>query len=143
MWTTYNYLSQKKDFKKFILSNYNHQNKGDILVLDSKNIPRLEPHRLYNRVTEDKNFIMEILINKYVTDNIQNSQYLLFINDNKKKKFFLDEELVRFYAIEELNSLMKGYYELVDIYGDFDMNKYDKKLVIDSLQYLEDYKNIF
>ena len=38
---------------------------------------------------------------------------------------------------------MKGYYELVDIYGDFDMNKYDKKLVIDSLQYLEDYKNIF
>lgn len=127
MWTTYNYLSQEKDFKKFILSNYNHQNKGDILVLDSKNIPRLEPHRLYNRVTEDKNFRMEILINKYVTDNIQNSQYLLFINDNKKKKFFLDEELVRFYTIEELNNLMKGYYELADMYGDFDMNKYDEK----------------
>ncbi len=127
MWTTYNYLSQEEDLKKFIISNYNHQNKGDILVLDSKNIPRLDSHRLYNRIREDGNFKMEILINKYVTDNIQNSQYLLFINDNKEKKFFLDEELVRFYTIDELNRLMKGYYELVDIYGDFDMNKYDEK----------------
>lgn len=127
MWTTYNYLSLDEDFKKFIVSNYQHQKKGSILVLDSKNIPRLEPHRLYNRYTEKENFRMEILINKYVFNNIQNSQYFLFINDNGINKFFFDDEFVRFYTIEQLKNIVSGYYELIDIYGDFDMNKYDEK----------------
>lgn len=126
MWTTYNYLSLERDLKKFIKANYLHQKKGGILVLDSKNIPRLEPHRLYHRYREKENFKMDILINKYVDNNIQNSQYLLFINDNLVKKFFFDDEFVRFYTIRELENIIDGYYELVDIYGDFDMNKYDE-----------------
>ena len=36
------------------------------------------------------------MINKYVYNNIQNSQYFLFINDNGDKKFFYDDEFVRF-----------------------------------------------
>lgn len=127
MWTTYNYLSLDSDLKKFIYSNYCHQKKGGILVLDSKNIPRLEPHRLYNRYTEKANFKMEIMINKYVYNNIQNSQYFLFINDSGEKKFFFDDEFVRFYTIEELNKIIDGYYEIIDVYGDFDMNEYDEK----------------
>lgn len=128
MWTTYNYLSLDSDLKKFIISNYNHQSKGGILILDSKNIPRLEPHRLYNRYTEEDKFKMEILINKYVFNNIQNSQYFLFINDNNTKKFFFDDEFVRFYTIKELNNIIDGYYEIVDIYGDFDMNIYEENI---------------
>lgn len=127
MWTTYNYFSLDEDFKKFILANYNHQKEGGILVLDSKNIPRLDFHRLYNRYTEKENFKMDILINKYVYNNIQNSQYFLFINDEGNNKFFFDDEFVRFYTITELKSIISGLYELVDIYGDFDMNKYDEK----------------
>lgn len=127
MWTTYNYLSLDRDLKKFIISNYIHQKKGAILILDSKNIPKLEPHRLYNRYTKKENFNMEILINKYVFNNIQNSQYFLFINDNGIKKFFFDDEFVRFYTIEELKNIISGYYELIDIYGDFDMNEYNVK----------------
>ncbi len=127
MWTTYNYLSLDSDLKKFIIANYHHQQKGAILVLDSKNIPRLEPHRLYNRYTEKNKFKMEILINKYVFNNIQNSQYFLFINDNGVKKFFFDDEFVRFYTINELKNIISGYYELIDIYGDFDMNEYNEK----------------
>lgn len=127
MWTTYNYLSLDADLKKFIESTYYHQKDGGILVLDSKNIPRLEPHRLYNRYTEKDNFKMEIMINKYVYNNIQNSQYFLFINDDGEKKFFFDDEFVRFYTINELKKIIDGYYEIVDIYGDFDMNEYDEK----------------
>jgi len=127
MWTTYNYLSQDRDFKSFIKTNYLHQQKDAILVLDSKNIPRLEPHRLYNRFTKNNNVKMEILINKYVYNNIQNSQYFLFINDDGNKKFFYDDEFVRFYTIEEIKKIIDGYYEIVKIYGDFDMNEYNEK----------------
>lgn len=127
MWTTYNYLSLDKDLKKFIEANYNHQKPGSILVLDSKNIPRLDAHRMYHRYTEKKEFNMDILINKYVFHNIQNSQYFLFINDNGCKKFFYDDEFVRFYTIKELKKIIDGCYEIVDIYGNFDMEKYNEK----------------
>lgn len=127
MWTTYNYLSLDSDLKKFIKSNYYHQKKDGILVLDSKNIPRLDPHRIYNRYNEKNNIKMEILINKYVQNNIQNSQYFLFIHDEGNKKFFFDDEFVRFYTINELKKITAGYYEIIDIYGDFDLNKYDEK----------------
>ena len=121
---TYNYLSLDSDLKKFIYQNYIHQKKDSILILDSKNIPKLDPHRLYHRYTEKDNFNMEILINKYVSNNIQNSQYFLFINDNGIHKFFFDDEFVRFYTINELKNIISEYYEIVDIYGDFDMNEY-------------------
>lgn len=127
MWTTYNYLSLDKDLKKFIEANYNHQKKDSILVLDSKNIPRLDAHRMYHRYTEKDKFKMDILINKYVFNNIQNSQYFLFINDNGYKKTFYDDEFVRFYTIDELKKIINGYYEIIDIYGNFDMEKYEAK----------------
>lgn len=127
MWTTYNYLSLDSDLKKFIIANYLHQKKDSILILDSKNIPRLDSHRLYDRYNEKDNLKMEILINKYVFNNIQNSQYFLFINDNGVDKFFFDDEFVRFYTINELNNIISGYYKIVDIYGNFDMEKYDEK----------------
>ena len=126
MWTTYNYLSLTADLKKFIISNYNHQKEGGILILDSKNIPCLQPHRMYNRYTEKGKFRMEILINKYVSKNIQNSQYFLFIDDAGIKKFFFDDEFVRFYTIKELQQITNGYYEVIDTYGDFDMNEYQE-----------------
>lgn len=127
MWTTYNYLSLDSDLRKFIEANYHHQKKGSILVLDSKNIPRLDAHRMYHRYTEKENFKMEILINKYVFDHIQNSQYFLFIYDHDQKKFFYDDEFVRFYTISELNKIIDGCYELIDIYGNFDMEEYNDK----------------
>ena len=127
MWTTYNYLSMDIDLKKFIKSVYNHQKEGGILVLDSKNISRLEHHRLYNRYNEKDNLKMKIMVNKYVQNNIQNSQYFLFINDEGKKKFFFDDEFIKFYTVDELNNIVAGYQEIIDIYGDFDMNGYKEK----------------
>lgn len=129
MWTTYNYLSQDKDFISFIKSNYDHQHKGSILVLDSKNIPRLNNRRLYKRNSSlDSGVKIELIVNKYIIDNVQNSQYLYFINDNGIKKFYFDDEFVRFYTFNEILNLVDDYYEIINVYGDFDFSNYDEKL---------------
>ncbi|MDO4369269.1 MAG: class I SAM-dependent methyltransferase [bacterium] len=128
MWTTYNYLSLDKDFLKFIKSNYNHQKEGGILILDAKNIPRLEKRRVYKRNDSYKNKMeLELIVNKFVINNIQNSQYFYFINENGNKKFYMDEEFVRFYNLDEIKELTKDYYEVINVYGDFDFSDYDVK----------------
>lgn len=127
MWTTYNYFSQDKDFISFIKSNYEHQHKKSILILDAKNIPRLDKRRVYKRNSSIKNEMeMELIINKYIIGNIQNSQYFYFINENGNKKFLFDDEFVRFYNYNEISELVKDYYEVVNIYGDFDFSKYEE-----------------
>ncbi|MBO5121235.1 MAG: methyltransferase domain-containing protein [Bacilli bacterium] len=127
MWTTYNYLSQDEDFKSFLKSNYFHQHENSLLVLDSKNISRLNNRRVYKRNNSLKDGVkIELLVNKYILENIQNSQYLYFINDNGKKDFYFDEEFVRFYTLDEIESLAKDYYDVLSVYGDFDFSEYDK-----------------
>lgn len=126
MWTTYNYLSQDKDFVSFIKSNYKHQRKGSIFVLDSKNIPRLNNRRVYKRNNSIKDGVeIELIVNKYIVNNIQNSQYLYFINDKGIKKFYFDDEFVRFYNLNEIKELVKDYYDVLNVYGDFDFSEYD------------------
>lgn len=136
MWTTYNYLSLDKDFISFIKSNYNHQKKNGILILDSKNIPKLDKRRVYSRESYlDRKMEMQLIINKFVINNIQNSQYFYFINENGNKTFLFDEEFVRFYSLSEIKKLSSKYYNVVAVYGDFDFsdyfeNKSDRFIVI-------------
>ena len=99
------------------------------MVLDSKNIPRLNNRRLYKRNSSlDSGVKIELIVNKYIIDNVQNSQYLYFINDNGIKKFYFDDEFVRFYTFNEILNLVDDYYEIINVYGDFDFSNYDEKL---------------
>ena len=129
MRTTYNYLSKDYDLKKFIKSNYKHQHKWSILVLDSKNIPSLDKRRVYKRMSTSKDWTkIELIINKYIINNIQNSQYLYFIKQsNWLKKFYYDDEFVRFYKIKEIENIIKWYYKISNIYWGFDWSKYLQK----------------
>ena len=127
MWTTYNYLSLDKDFISFIKGVYNHQDKGSILLLDSKNIPKLKKRRVYKRNSEKKSLKMELIINKFVDNNIQNSQYMYFIKNNDNKQFYYDEEYVRFYTLDEIKKLVDKYYIVKYNYGDFKFSEYDEK----------------
>lgn len=127
MWTTYNYLSLNEDFMKFIKSNYNHQNKDAILVLDSKNIPKLEKRRVYKRNSSIDDMSMELIVNKFIINNIQNSQYFYFIKENNKKRFLFDEEFVRFYSLDEIKNLVSDYYDVIYVYGNFDFSEYNEK----------------
>lgn len=125
MWTTYNYLSQELDLKKFFQSVYLHQQSGGLLVLDAKNIPALDKRRVYRRSRADgKTFHMDLLINKQILGSIQNSQYFYFINDGNQHRFYFDEEFVRFYNLNELKEIAQPYYEVIAVYGDFNQSDY-------------------
>jgi hypothetical protein len=70
---------------------------------------------------------MELIVNKFIINNIQNSQYFYFINHNGEKNFYFDDEFVRFYTLAEIQKIIKNYYTIEEMYGDFDMSKYNKK----------------
>lgn len=129
MWTTYNYFSKDQDFLAFMRNIWRHLKKGGILVLDSKNIPALDKVRFYGRTSQHDDLTLNLLIYKRILGNIQNSQYFYFLNQNGKKNFYLDEEFIRFYYLQELVTLMGqgGMFEFISAFGDFDGNPYGEK----------------
>ena len=44
-----------------------------------------------------------------------------------KKEFYMDEEFVRFYYLNEIDEIVNKYFDIIDVYGDFDMSKYNKE----------------
>lgn len=127
MWTTYNYLSTKKDLSNFLMKIHKILRREGILVLDAKNINKLEDIRAYSRTKEDNDKEVFLLIIKRILKNVQNGHYLYFIKnkDNQKIKFFHDEELAKFYSIDEIKQFSKNKFKILDIFGDFDMNRFD------------------
>lgn len=127
MWTTYNYFSKEKDILAFLNNISAHLNDKGILVLDSKNILNLESNRLYHRRTQRDDIDLILLVYKRIMGMIQNSQYFYFINNGQEKDFYIDEEFVRFYTLDELKSLNNAMFKLIHVYGDFEGNDYDIK----------------
>jgi len=127
MWTTYNYFSKEKDILAFLSNISAHLNNKGILVLDSKNIPNLEKNRLYHRWTQRDDIELTLLVYKRIMGMIQNSQYFYFINNGHEKNFYIDEEFVRFYTLDELKALNNKMFKLIHVYGDFEGNDYDAK----------------
>lgn len=127
MWTTYNYLSQNEDFEKFIKGVYNHLCQGGIFVLDSKNIPSLNKNRIYKRDNKTEKPDLQLLICKRIIKNVQNSQYFYFMKRNGENEFYMDEEFVRFYYLNEIDELVNKYFNIVEVYGDFDMSNYNQE----------------
>lgn len=125
MWTTYNYFSKENDIVAFLSTVASHLNNGGLLVLDSKNIPALEPYRFYHRDSKNGEIDMILLVYKRIMGMIQNSQYFYFINNGSEKMFYLDEEFVRFYSVKELQKLNSEIFELINVFGDFDKDSYD------------------
>lgn len=125
MWTTYNYFSKEKDILDFLNTVSSHLRDKGILVLDSKNIPILDKNRLYHRKTSKDDLDLTLLIYKRIIGMVQNSQYFYFLNNGQDKSFYIDEEFVRFYTLNELEKLNNARFELIDVYGDFEGTKYD------------------
>lgn len=102
MWTTYNYFSKDEELKEFLENAYEHLNNNGILILDAKNITSLNNFRIYHRSKNNDKIDLEQLIVKRVINNVQNSQYFLFIKQNNQCRFIMDEEFVRFYSLGEI-----------------------------------------
>ena len=127
MWTTYNYFSKEDDLQKVLGSLWSHLRTEALLILDSKNIPILDKERLYHRTTQKKNLDMTLLIYKRIIKSIQMSLYFYFLNVGGTRKFYMDEEFVRFYSLEEMKKINHYGFEFVRAYGDFNMNLFDEK----------------
>lgn len=125
MWTTYNYFSKERDIIEFFNRVSLHLRENGILVLDSKNIPSLNKNRIYQRKTKRGDINLSLLIYKRILGMVQNSQYFYFIDNAGEKEFYIDEEFVRFYTLEELKNLNKDRFRLLHVYGDFEGNVYD------------------
>lgn len=126
MWTTYNYFSRDEDLEKVLQRLWEHLCQDGLLILDSKNIPILAKERLYHRTTRKKDLNLTLLIYKRVTDSLQMSRYFYFLDIDGKKSFYLDEEFVRFYSLEELQKLTRSTFKLIGAYGDFNGNLFNE-----------------
>ena len=118
------FRSKEKDINALLDNIYGHLTENGILVLDSKNIPILESNRFYHRRTQRENVDLTLLVYKRIIGMVQNSQYFYFINRGIEKNFYIDEEFVRFYSLQELVKLNEGRFKLMDTYGDFHGNAY-------------------
>lgn len=127
MWTTYNYLSTEKDFLGFLMKMHKILRKEGLLILDTKNINKLDDIRAYSRTKKDNDKEVFLLIIKKIIKNIQNGHYLYFIKNrnNQKIKFFHDEELAKFYSLNEIKQFSKNKFKVLDIFGNFNMSRFD------------------
>lgn len=129
MWTTYNYLSKEEELSSFISRVAEYQKKNDILILDSKNVPALVERRYYIRAKEnpDQQITITLMVWKQIIrKRYQCSDYFYFIDDNGTKDSFHDDEYVRFYNLQELSDIVKPWYSIDSIYGDFDFSPYSE-----------------
>lgn len=127
MWTTYNYFSKEDDFKSVLKGLWSHLKKDGILILDSKNIPVLDKDRLCHRITRKEDLDLTLLVYKHLVESFQISRYFYFLDIKGTKKFYLDEEFVRFYSLAELQKITQDIFELVGTYGDFKGNLFEER----------------
>lgn len=129
MWTTYNYLSKEMELLSFISGVARYQKANDLLILDSKNIPALADKRYYMRTKTDldRHITVTLMVwKKIINSKFQCSDYFYFIDDNGAKDAFHDDEYVRFYSLPELEDIVKPWYTIDSIYGDFDLSPYSE-----------------
>lgn len=124
MWTTYNYFKEE-ELKDFFDNIYIHLNENGILILDAKNSIPLEPFRIYHRNKQNEQIDLEqLVIKRIINQKIQNSQYFLFIKENDKCRFIMDEEFVHFYTLEEITKMISKKFDIISVFGNFDGEKY-------------------
>ncbi|MBE6827111.1 MAG: class I SAM-dependent methyltransferase [Ruminococcaceae bacterium] len=127
MWTTYNYLSKYAELRNFFENVWDALNDNGIFLLDAKNIPALENRRVYIRNNHTRSDVdLTLLVNKEISGNIQNSQYLYFIKHNDDSLFYIDHEHVRFYTVNEIKKICGDLFDVASVYGNFDGDDYDE-----------------
>ena len=128
LWSTFNYLSTKKDFENFLQCVYSSLKPGGFLILESKNFFRETQKLEFRRkVKKSKRYEIELFIRRRINikNKIQDSIYVYLINDYKKNKTFssVDTELMKIYSVKEINKLIKGRFKLFKVLGDYNLRQ--------------------
>jgi len=129
MWTSFNYLS-KTEMKDFINNVYEGLKNKGFLILDTKNFSFLLEYKLYFKNLENDTKKVRILVIKRIKNRIQISKYIYFIFDkvSKRTSFFIDNEIINIYLEEDILEIVDNKFSKVDLYGDYEMSNYDKKV---------------
>lgn len=132
LWTTYTYLSTKRDFERFLRCVYKALKPGGFLILESRNFFRKSPKLEFKRkLFKDKRFDVELFIRKRINlkNKIQDAVYVYFILNKKTGKTYssIDTELVKIYSQRDIKNGIKGRFKIFKLLGEYDLHKEYKR----------------
>ena len=123
LFTSFGYFKKKDDNLKVLKSCYNHLNKNGLLFIDFLNSEQIK--RTINGLKETKNINgIRFNIHKEIIDD-----YVVKKIDIIDKEFTcIFQEKVQLFKIEDFKKMFKiSGFEIISIYGDYQMNPYDIK----------------
>ena len=133
LWEAYNYLSQPADIEKFLENSFNALEKGGIIILDSRNFwkrgNQLEKKQARKYNIDEYN--IELLISKktILKDRVHDGLFTYTIKNIKTgaQNIITYQELVRTWSPLEIAKYSKDKFEIINVFGDFNLkNKYKK-----------------
>ena len=133
LWTTYNYLSTKRDFNNFLNCVHNSLKSNGFLILESRNFfKKSDKLEFRRRIHENSQYRVELFIRKYINliKKVQDAVYIYLITDKKTSKTYssIDTELVKIYSKKDIQNLIKGKFKIYKTLGDYDLDfSYNRK----------------
>jgi ubiquinone/menaquinone biosynthesis C-methylase UbiE len=123
LFTSFGYFKKKDDNLKVLKSCYNHLNKNGLLFIDFLNSEQIK--KTINGLKETKKINgISFNIHKEIIDD-----YVVKKIDIKDKEFTCNfQEKVQLFKIEDFKKMFEiSGFEIISIYGDYQMNPYDIK----------------
>ena len=123
LFTSFGYFKKKDDNLKVLKSCYNHLNKNGLLFIDFLNSEQIK--KTINGLKETKKINgISFNIHKEIIDD-----YVVKKIDIKDKEFTCNfQEKVQLFKIEDFKKMFEiSGFEIISIYGDYQMNSYDIK----------------
>lgn len=130
MWSTLNYLSTEKSITEFFKCQYNNLVDEGLLLIDLKN-PQTIPEKEIKKKLFSFPYEMELSIKKSKTNNYLEGIYNHKITNviNHDTITISDQELYRIYFEKDILNLSLGNFELLEVFGDYDItNRYNEEL---------------
>jgi len=124
MWSTFNYLSTKKDINKFGESVFNHLTNNGLLIIDMPNHNEIKTEP-YSEYQENIRYKININIHKRIVGKLCEAlyQYIIFDKIENKKYLFCDQELHCVYKPNDVEKGLSKWFKLIGIYGDYNLQE--------------------
>jgi len=128
MWSTFNYLIDKKEMNQYFNKLCEHLENEGIFILDIWNCEG-DHFNCYKKEFDDHNHHIDQYIFKKIIDKYCESLYFYIIKYKIKNKllFALDQEINIGYKEDEIKKVTKKYLTHVKSYGDYEDIDYDPK----------------
>jgi SAM-dependent methyltransferase len=132
LFTSINYNPKKEALKKTLLNFYNHCSEGGIVIFDLGIIKGQEKEKEGVFIhTYSKENLEIARINQWKPSkkkkDVFDANSLIFIKENGRIDFEIDEHELSLFSVEEIKLIMKKLGFKVEMYEDFNLKKYVDK----------------